>query len=406
MKYDLPSNNLYSNRPVQLDIPDNWDVRICSFKNEKKPALKYGEIKDIIAKAQPSIVQQARGCHRAVIIVDDITRPTPCGQIAKAVICQLHRAGLKDEEIHFVFATGMHRAMSREETVRKLGNGIVSKYKVYSHNPFFNCINIGTTSQGVPVEVNRDVYESDYKIAIGSLTPHGAVGIGGGSKIILPGVASAQAIKAFHCKNGQDRWNIDSIGKKMTDEFAETVGLNMKIDVLLNGRGEICDLFAGKPSDIITEHYDEIKQAFETDYDLDADVILINNYFKPSETKLAVGGNGMLKHLKKGTIVIVSSNTPQGNAPHYLFGRWGENDQGGLLYKGLPPVRNNIEKYIVFSKYMDKGNAESWHYGGEKVVWARTWQQVVSNIPDGKHRMVIYPYASVAFFGESGNVMD
>ena len=404
MNYDLPANNLYSNKPVRIEIPDDWDVKICSFQNEGKQALTGKQIKDIVHNAEPSIIQQARGCHSAVILTDDITRPTTCGKIAKAVISELHKAGLADENIHFVFATGMHRAMSREEAVRKLRNYIVSNYKVYSHNPFFNCINIGETSQGVPIEVNRDVYEADYKIAIGSLTPHNAVGIGGGSKIVLPGVASYRAIQTFHTLTRNDRWNIDSIGKRMTDEFAEAVGLNMKIDAMLNGSGEICELFTGRPAEVIPQHYDEIRKAFHTDYDLEADVVLINNYFKPSETKLAVGGNGLLKNVKKGTTVIVSSHSPQGNAVHYLFGRWGENDQGGLLYKGLSPVKENVDKYIVFSEYMDKGNAESWHYGGEKVTWAQTWKEVLARIPEGKHRMVIYPYASVAYFGEHGNV--
>jgi hypothetical protein len=35
-----------------------------------------------------------------------------------------------------------------------------------------------------------------------------------------------------------------------------------------------------------------------------------------------------------------------------------------------------------------------------------SWEKVLKEIPEGKHRLVIYPYASVAYFGEQGNVTD
>jgi nickel-dependent lactate racemase len=68
---------------------------------------------------------------------------------------------------------------------------VLKRFPVYNHNPFNNCVPIGTTKTfGTEVSINAEVMKSDLKIAIGGIVPHGMTGFGGGGKIILPGVAS------------------------------------------------------------------------------------------------------------------------------------------------------------------------------------------------------------------------
>lgn len=403
MRYSLPSNNLYGNKPVMIEIPNEWDVKICSFNNAKAKPLSYEEIKTkIVNRDDIKIVDIAKNKKSAIIILDDITRPTPCEEISLAVISELNKVGISNDNIRFVFAVGCHRAMNREEMVRKLGEEIVSNYKIFSHNPFFNCENIGFTSNGVPIEVNKDVLEADVKIAVGSVTPHAAVGVGGGSKIILPGIASFNAIKEFHLRTEKDRWNINSIGKQMSDEFAKKINLDLKIDAMLNGKGEICELLVGKSWDIIPNNISKIIDAFKTPCDLSGDIYLVNNYFKPSETKLALSGNGLLKHIPNNSTIIVSANSPQGSALHYLFGNWGERI-GGAMYKGLNEIPDNISKYIALSKYRDIGIGQSWHYNGKNFLWESDFNNIVKMYP-GKHKLIIYPYASVSYFEPNGNI--
>lgn len=405
MKYFLPANNLYSNKPIELNIPDDWDVRVCSFAGCNRPKLNYHQLrkKFLNPECEP-IVVQAKGCHNAVIIVDDITRPTYAKNIANVIIKELHKVGINDENIHFMFALGMHRGMSRDEMIHKLGKEIVNKYAIYCHNPFFNCINLGYTSNGCPIEVNRDIWEADFKIAIGSCMPHAAVGIAGGNKILLPGVAGVNSIKYFHEHVSSDRWHRESIGKTMIDEFGKAVGLNMKIDVLLNGKGEIVDIFCGKADEIVKKHYEELKAHFKTEYDLNCDVVIANNYFKPSETKLALSGNGLMKNLPNGTTLIVSSFTPAGLALHYMFGRFGEGNNGGLMFKGSSKVKDNIKQYVAFTNAIEKGIGDHWHYTLDRCLWTDNWSEIVELVGSGKHRLVIYPYSSVAYFGEEGNI--
>lgn len=120
------------------------------------------------------------------------------GRIAKAVIKELLDAGVLKDRIWFLAATGMHRAMGREEHVRKLGEELVREYRVFSHNPFRNNTFLGISSSSIPIEVNIEVLRADYKVAIGGIAPYSAVGVAGGPKIVLPGICSADTIRTFH----------------------------------------------------------------------------------------------------------------------------------------------------------------------------------------------------------------
>ncbi|WP_367272230.1 lactate racemase domain-containing protein [uncultured Dysosmobacter sp.] len=118
--------------------------------------------------------------------------------MGKAVIKELLDAGVPKDRIWFLAATGMHRAMGREEHIRKLGEELVREYRVFSHNPFHNNTFLGVSSSSIPIEVNIEVLRADYKVAIGGIAPHSAVGVAGGPKIVLPGICSADTIRTFH----------------------------------------------------------------------------------------------------------------------------------------------------------------------------------------------------------------
>ena len=48
---------------------------------------------------------------------------------------------------------------------------------------------LGNLADGMPVYINPVVADADFKICLGGIYPHAAVGFGGGAKLILPGVS-------------------------------------------------------------------------------------------------------------------------------------------------------------------------------------------------------------------------
>jgi nickel-dependent lactate racemase len=61
-----------------------------------------------------------------------------------------------------------------------------------------NLVNIGTTSFGTPVIINKTAMEKDHLILTGAIVFHDLAGWGGGKKSILPGICSYESIMANH----------------------------------------------------------------------------------------------------------------------------------------------------------------------------------------------------------------
>ena len=288
MFYDLPSNSLYGDQPVRIELPDNWDVHVSRIQGHASPALTNEQIAAAIAApiGTKPIREGARGCKSAVIIIDDITRPTPCEPIARAVIAELLEAGVPKKNIWFIAALGAHGCMHRAEFVRKLGDELVENFEVHNHNVFYNHVFLGNTRGNIPVEINADVMSADYKIAVGTMMAHSFYGFSGGAKSILPGVASMRTILKSHSATNPSEFNMGNPKSRMredAEEAARMMGLDFKVDVFLNEKAQICKLFAG-------DFAEEAKQArvyaawhYRAEFVPDCDVVLANSHYKPAE---------------------------------------------------------------------------------------------------------------------------
>ena len=124
--------------------------------------------------------------QNVLIVVDDNTRPTPVALILPEVLNILKDCGLADEQIRILFASGTHRAMTDEEKKLKVGESILTRFECICHDYLGNCVSLGTTQYGTPIEVNPLLKWSDFTIAIGSVVPHAYCGWGGGGKTPPP----------------------------------------------------------------------------------------------------------------------------------------------------------------------------------------------------------------------------
>jgi len=136
-KISVPSRLWQGNQERELNFPDRWEVHNLDSPGFRKPGLTSLEIKDKIDHPLegPSLEELARGKKRAVIVFDDMTRPTPVKDIAPHIVKSLHRAGLKKDQIRFIWALGAHGAYDMLNARKKLGEMIVENYAVYNHNP-------------------------------------------------------------------------------------------------------------------------------------------------------------------------------------------------------------------------------------------------------------------------------
>ena len=180
----------------------------------------------------------------------------------------MHAGGVTDDQIRFVNAPGTHRHMTYGELALKLGADIVERYPVYHHNIYENLVDVGTTSNGTPVLVNREFMSCDLRVGIGSIIPHQSAGFGAGGKIILPGIAGMKTVAYHHtnlrkgpASNKVKLGRVDDNPFRLDiEEAARLAGLQFKVDCVLNNRREVVGLFAG---DFVAEHRAGVKLARE-----------------------------------------------------------------------------------------------------------------------------------------------
>jgi nickel-dependent lactate racemase len=406
MKISLPELLWYGNSTLELALPDEWEVEVCRMRGARRPELDdramAAAIRDPIAS--PGVRELAAGRKKAVIVFDDMTRPTPVERIAPIVVDDLLKGGIQEENLSFVCALGTHGALTRVELRKKIGQEILERFRVYNHNCYENCEEVGTTARGTRLAINREVMSADLKIAIGCVTAHPNVGFSGGGKIVLPGVAHIDSITHYHLEVPKEA--PESVGLGRFDrnvmrfdieEAARMAGLDFKIDVVVNERGETTGVFAG---DFLEAHRQAVAEA-KVLYALDPvprnkQIMIANAFAKPNEMPIAVLVGAIGLEGFRGTVVVIA-NAPEGQVTHYLLGRFGQ-DYGGRQYP-VSPIPGSV-RLIIQSPYGDKAVAD-WFSNPEVVTYTKDWTETLRLLRpehDAGTRVGVVPSATMAYY--------
>ncbi|MGP8336704.1 MAG: nickel-dependent lactate racemase [Methanosarcinaceae archaeon] len=181
------------------------------------------------------------------IIVSDATRPTPTAQMLPLLFEELHRGGIRDENIKIIFALGIHRNQTEGEMKKIVGEDIYRRIQCIEHDSS-RCRSVGKTSRMTPIEILEDVMDADIVICVGNIEFHYYAGYSGGAKAILPGVSSRESIIANHKMMIDEKAStgrVDSPVRQDMEEAAQQVGVDFILNVVLNSKKEIVYATAG-----------------------------------------------------------------------------------------------------------------------------------------------------------------
>ncbi len=142
-----------------------------------------------------SIAEFLEGGEDIVFIVNDGTRPTPTAKVLDALSKRMDLRVAR-----YIIATGTHRDMTEEEYHMVFGSHYETlKDRIICHDAKNSeCVNLGTSKNGTPMEVNKVAVDADRLVIITSVEPHYFAGYTGGRKSFLPGVASFLTIETNH----------------------------------------------------------------------------------------------------------------------------------------------------------------------------------------------------------------
>ena len=301
MKYTLQQNAYQGFTPVEIDVPDSWQVQWNGIVGDDAPALTMEQIKQKLNRpyGSPTLKELARDAKKVCIVFDDISRGTPTRIMAEAVLDELLQAGVQKDQIRFLCALGTHGAHNRMDFVQKLGEKILHDYPVYNHNCYENNICIGKTERGYDVCINKEFMDCDLRIGLGALTPHPFNAFGGGGKILFPGLASIETITQNHdtavnyirdnkINTTACMGDLSVSGmREEIEEMTRMVGQFFKVDCIYNTKLELIDLYAGDP---IEEYYAAVPAAqklYAMPSASDMDIVIVNANAKGNEASIA-----------------------------------------------------------------------------------------------------------------------
>ena len=255
MRYDFPYDTI-----EPIEIPPSHPVDIYAVPaNDGAGVNPETIVTESLAApiGMPRLSEVVKTDSRVLIVVDDMSRPTPVHDILPPLLDELTRGGAQDSNIRFLVALGTHRRMTGNEIAAKVGSDVAARFPVLNHewnNPA--ALHDYGLLDGTHVVLNRAMRESDIVIGIGSIAPHPAAGFSGGGKIIAPGVATEEAVGEFHWQSvhfaQKDVLGVrDNPMRERIDRIARLAGLTFIVNVVLDSRGRIVRCFSG---DMVKAH--------------------------------------------------------------------------------------------------------------------------------------------------------
>lgn len=254
MRFQLP----YGRSFLTLEIPEHRSVDVIAPPNA--PALE--DPHSAVSKALQNMLggigwRDFFGKKSVAIAVNDKTRPVPHDLLLPPLLDVIASLGIPKSAVTFYIAVGAHPPMSADEFISVLPGEIISQYRVICHDAQDKSAMhfLGKTTRGTPVWARRDFTSADIKIVVGSIAPHQFMGFSGGVKTAAIGLSGKETINANHAlmSHPDSRLGVfeQNPARQDVEEIGKMMGIHLALNVILNSRGELVHVLAGKPSAVM-----------------------------------------------------------------------------------------------------------------------------------------------------------
>ena len=312
-----------------VDVPDaNLDAVLVSNSMEHarrgREAVRYALEHPV---GSPRLCELAKPGQKVVIVTSDVSRPLPSFDVVPDVLEELAAAGIPDGDITIVFGLGSHRHQTAEEMQRLVGAEVYARVRCVDSDPD-DCVHLGETKAGTPVDITRSVAEADFRICLGNVEFHYFAGYSGGYKAIMPGVSTPDAIQANHRMMISE----DAIAGKLEgnpirsdiEEAGAMLGVDFIVNAVLDEHKRIVYAAAG---DVTEAHRDACRyldRMYRKPIGRRADIVIVSQGGAPKDANLYQTQKALdnAKHaVKKGGTIILIGACPEGLGSK-VFGEW------------------------------------------------------------------------------------
>jgi lactate racemase len=292
--------------------------------------------------ASPPLNALASPSTRVCIVFTDATRACPDHILVPAILRELASAGVPDEYITLLCATGLHRPSTREEKIAKLGEDVVARYRAIDHdvrhceersvrrsNPPSAVEEIAShtafaMTESNSIAVNALLLNSDLIIAAGVVEPHQYAGYSGGGKTVVIGCGSEATIGLTHGPQFLDQPGV-RLGQidgnpfqQFVRDTAQAIGLKFVVNVVLDGNGAAIAVQAGGPIAVHEALVSVARSVYEVPVSRQYEVVIAQvdppkdvNLYQASRAATYIGLSATPPISPSG-VIIVAARCPEG----------------------------------------------------------------------------------------------
>lgn len=310
---------------ITLNVPDRNLLKVLTIEGAEATQDPAGKLRQALVTpiGSPPLADIARGKKSAVVVISDITRPVPNTLILPPVLETLERAGIPRERVTILVATGLHRPSTPDELIAMVGVEILRRYRVQDHHARKpeEQRHLGETKSGTPVHIDRIYCDAELKITTGFIEPHLMAGFSGGRKLIAPGCAGEQTIRALHsprflerpdCREGSIDHN--PLHRELL-EIASTAGHDFIVNVALDERHRVTGIFAGDPLRAHEEGVRFVRRAVRATIPRPADIVVTTSAGYPLDLTYYQAVKGMtaaLPIVREGGMLVLAAECAEG----------------------------------------------------------------------------------------------
>ncbi len=318
----------YGRSFLTANLPDQVGVDIIEAPEARTAADPLGAVRAALDNLLGEVNWAGfAGARSVAIAVNDKTRPVPHHQLLPPLLERLASLGIPDAAITFYVAVGAHPPMTPDEFPAILPDGILKRHRVVSHDSENNglLINLGETSGGTPVWLNKAYAESDFKIVVGNIEPHQFVGFSGGVKTAAIGLAGVKTINRNHAlmthpasrlgeyETNPARQDVEEIGKK--------VGIHLALNAILSQNKQIVHVLAGDPRAVMRAGVLLSRQTSQVGVSTEYGLMISSPGGHPKDINVYQAQKGLAHAAlitRTGGTIILAAACPEGTgSPHY-----------------------------------------------------------------------------------------
>ena len=352
-----------------VEVPDKNLMGVLMSNDVPRELMNEAEVVRALENpiGTPRLKEIVKPGEKIAIITSDITRPCPSYRILPALLDELYAAGCRAEDVTLVFALGSHRGHTPEEMKKLAGERAFKEIRCVDSDRA-DCVHMGVTDAGTPVDITRVVAEADRRICLGNIEYHYFAGYSGGAKAIMPGVSTREAIQCNHrmmVREEAHAGNLDTNPLRQDlEQAAQICGVDFIVNVVLDEHKQIVRAVAG---DLVKAHREGCRfldKMYLKELNSRADIVLVSQGGAPKDLNLYQTQKALdnAKHAVKngGTIILIGSckeglgekvfeewmlNAPTAESMIERIGR--DFQLGGHKAAAIAMVLQNAEIYLV-----------------------------------------------------------